>query len=79
MISAAEARQMATDLLVSKVNIQLEEIEEKIVNAAENGDMCCQIEGYLFPQVNFQLKQAGYTIKINSAKNETWTTIRWDV
>lgn len=79
MINAAEARQMAKDLLVSKIQIQLEEVEEKIVDAAENGNMYCQIEGYLLPQVEFQLKQAEYTIKRDSARNETWTTIRWDV
>ena len=78
MIDAIRARQIASDMVSAKAQIQLEEVEEKITREAENGCLYCQVEGYLLPQVTTYLIQLGYHVKQHSARNETWTNISWE-
>lgn len=77
MISAEEAKQLVTNSVERKTKLQLELVEEKIIEAAENGQLYCQIDEYLLPQVEKHLKELNYQVKSNWARNESWTTIRW--
>lgn len=78
MIDASRARQIASDTIGAKAQMQLEMIEKTITEAAENGSLLCQVEDYLLPQVETHLKHLGYRVKRQSARNECWTTINWD-
>lgn len=78
MIDASRARQIATNVVGEKAQRQLETVEAKITKAAEEGSLYCQLEGYLLPQVTKILKELGYFVKSQTARNECWTTIKWE-
>ena len=78
MIDANRARQIATNVVGEKAQRQLETVEAKITKAAEGGSLYCQLEGYLLPQVVKILKELGYHVKSQTARNECWTTISWE-
>ena len=77
MIDAAKARRIAREVIETKAQSQVEEVEEQIMEEAEKGNMYCQMEGYLLPQVVEYLKALGYNTKHQTARNESWTTISW--
>lgn len=78
MIDANRARQIAINVVGDKAQRQLETVEAKITKAAKEGSLYCQLEGYLFPQVTKILKDLGYSVKSQTARNECWTTIKWE-
>ncbi len=78
MISAKEAKQIATELLGEKSKLQLKDIEKCITDAANRGQFYCNIWwNNLMPNVIYYLEQQGYVIKNQTWHNETYTTISW--
>ena len=77
MINAEETRKLALEAISEKSQAQMEEVEELILAAARNGSFSCYIEGSVLPIVATCLKEMGYSVRSNSARNECWTTISW--
>lgn len=77
MISAKQAKQIATSLISEKAKKQLEDVEKRITNAANKGEFYCYIWGNLMPNVVYYLKQQGYAVKTEMDRNETDTIIDW--
>lgn len=78
MISAKEAKQIATELISEKSKLQLKDIEKCITEAANKGQFYCNIWwDNLMPNVIYYLEQQGYVIKNQTGCSETYTTISW--
>ena len=77
MISAKEAKRIATELISEKSKLQLKDVEKRITDAANKGEFYCYIWDNLMPNVVYYLKQQGYVIKNEIDRNETCTTINW--
>ena len=77
MISAKEAKQIATELISEKSKLQLKDVEKRITEAANKGEFYCYIWDNLMPNVIYYLKQQGYIVKTEMERNETDTIIDW--
>ena len=77
MISAKQAKQIATSSVSERAKKQLEDIENRITEAANKGEFYCYIWDDLMPNVAYYLKQQGYTVKTRMERNETDTIISW--
>ena len=77
MISAKEAKQIATELISEKSKLQLKDVEKRITDAANKGEFYCYVCSNLMPNVIYYLKQQGYVIKNQTEHNEMYTTINW--
>ena len=77
MITAGDAREIATSVRSKEANDQFIMVENEITKAANKGNMSCTIEGALLPQVEEAYRGLGFEIKYNFCRNEGWTTVKW--
>ena len=56
---------------------QLKNVEERITEAANKGEVYCYVWDDLMPNVAYYLRQQGYIVKTRMERNETNTIISW--
>jgi hypothetical protein len=77
LISAAEARKKVQTAQTETAFQQLNTVARHIADAIEKGAYSVSIELYLQDGVKETLKGLGYTVRYDSHRNESYTTISW--
>lgn len=75
MISAKQAKQIATSSTSERAKKQLESVEARITEAANKGEFYCYIWDDLMPNVTYYLRQQDYIVKTKMECNGANTTI----
>ena len=79
MISANQAREQSEHYFESKLDKEIEMIEQKILYATTQGKNCVYIEPAISTSAKQMLKQLGYKVEYGQQYNESYTNIEWKV
>lgn len=77
MISAKEAKEQSEQNFRSKLNKEIEMIEQKILNATIQGQDCVCIGSAISAGAKQMLEQLGYKVECGQQYNESYTDIEW--
>ena len=77
MISAKQAREQSEHYFESKLDKEIEIIEQKILYATTQGKNCVYIEPAISTSAKQMLKQLGYKVEYGQQYNDTFTKIEW--
>ena len=77
-MKAHDMRLKAEKARKNAMQIQLEEIYQKIENAAAKGEMYLGEDGDLRDEVRQQLLEEGFYVTTGMQYNTPWYMIRWD-
>ena len=76
-MNAKDTRTLASTSKTLSDNSQFEDVIEKIISTAKNGELQLTINGSLREGVNNRLRNMGYGIRLADHRNESNTTISW--
>ena len=77
MISANQAREQSEHYFESKLDKEIEMIEQKILYATTQGKNYVYIEPAISTSAKQMLKQLGYKVEYGQQYNESYTNIEW--
>ena len=77
MISANQAREQSEHYFESKLDKEIEMIEQKILYATTQGKNCVYIEPAISTSAKQMLKHLGYKVEHGQQYNESYTNIGW--
>ena len=77
MISAEEARRIASDVENKKNQEQLGQIEKAIHTEANKGAISVSVNFWPTESIVNLLESQGYKVETFSERNESWTQITW--
>ena len=77
MISANQAREQSEHYFESKLDKEIEIIEQKILYATTQGKNCVYIEPGISTNAKQMLKQLGYKVEYGQQYNTSYTNIEW--
>jgi hypothetical protein len=79
MITAEEAYKESMKVREQRLNKELEEVEIVINRHKALGNLSCTIENYISDELKKKLEESHYKVKFESDRNESYTTIDWNM
>lgn len=77
MISAKEASKQSNNNYKSKLDEELEMIEQAVLNATVKGRYWCQVSPSISIEATDMLVKLGYTVMNGTQYNEIYSEINW--
>ena len=77
MMLAQEAYEQSRDVLNSKIDNELKEIEGYIIQAISAGTFSVTRDGYISREVVNKLQELGYKVDTGSQYNQSYYSISW--